>query len=86
VRAVPASRAGLASAVNNTSRQAAGAMGIAICGAIVGAPAAAGFISGLHLAALVAAGLFLAAALVTLGLVPRAAADSRHRTSESSVT
>jgi DHA2 family methylenomycin A resistance protein-like MFS transporter len=86
VRAVPASRAGLASAVNNTSRQAAGAMGIAICGAIVGAPAGAGFISGLHLAALVAAGLFLAAALVTLGLVPRAAADSRHRTSESSVT
>jgi DHA2 family methylenomycin A resistance protein-like MFS transporter len=38
IRAVPAERAGLASGVNNTARQAAGAFGIAIFGAVAGPP------------------------------------------------
>ena len=69
IGAVPGQRAGLASAVNNTARQAAGAIGIAAFGALAGAPGGAGFLSGLHTGALVAAGLFLAAALATVGLV-----------------
>jgi len=60
--AVPSDRAGLASAVNNTARQAGGAIGIAAFGAIAGPPAGAGFVAGFHAAALVAAGLFVAAA------------------------
>jgi DHA2 family methylenomycin A resistance protein-like MFS transporter len=66
IRAVPDSRAGLASAVNNTSRQASGAIGIAAFGALAGAPAAAGFLSGLRTAAVLAAGLFVAAAAASL--------------------
>ena len=42
VRAVPARRAGLASAVNNTARQAGGAIGIAAFGAIAGSAAQPG--------------------------------------------
>jgi DHA2 family methylenomycin A resistance protein-like MFS transporter len=38
VRAVPSDRAGLASGVNNTARQAAGALAVALYGAIVGSP------------------------------------------------
>jgi len=38
VRAAPADRSGLASGVNNTARQAAGALAIAIYGAIAGSP------------------------------------------------
>jgi DHA2 family methylenomycin A resistance protein-like MFS transporter len=49
VRSVPADRAGLASGVNNTSRQAAGALAVAVYGAVVGTPTdGAGFTSGLH--------------------------------------
>lgn len=39
IRAVPPGRSGLASGVNNTARQAGTAMGVAIFGAIAGAPA-----------------------------------------------
>jgi MFS transporter, DHA2 family, methylenomycin A resistance protein len=49
VRTVPPERAGLASAVNNTARQAGGAIGIAAFGAIAGsATHLRGFISGMH--------------------------------------
>jgi MFS transporter, DHA2 family, methylenomycin A resistance protein len=68
--AVPAGRAGLASAVNNTARQAGGAIGIAAFGALAGAPGRAGFLAGFHAAALIGAGLFAAAAVATVGLVP----------------
>ncbi len=68
--AVPGERAGLASAVNNTARQAGGAIGIAAFGALAGAPAGPGFLVGLHTAALIAAGLFVAGALISLALIP----------------
>jgi DHA2 family methylenomycin A resistance protein-like MFS transporter len=70
VGSVPGRRAGLASAVNNTSRQAAGAIGIAAFGALAGAPGDPGFVSGFHAGAIVAAGLFGAAALATVAFVP----------------
>jgi DHA2 family methylenomycin A resistance protein-like MFS transporter len=64
VGAVEPDRRGLASSVNNTSRQAGGAIGIAMAGAIAGAPAATGaFIAGYHAVALGAAALYLATAL-----------------------
>jgi MFS transporter, DHA2 family, methylenomycin A resistance protein len=72
--AVSGERAGLAAAVNNTARQAGGAIGIAAFGALAGAPAARErFLSGLHAGALVAAGLYLLVALVAARLIPRRA-------------
>jgi DHA2 family methylenomycin A resistance protein-like MFS transporter len=68
VSAVPAGRAGLASAVNNTTRQAAGAIGIAAFGAIASAPGSRGFLHGFHTVAILAAALFCAAAAATIGL------------------
>jgi MFS transporter, DHA2 family, methylenomycin A resistance protein len=71
--AVPAARAGLASATNNTSRVAGSAIGIAAFGAVAGAPSAPpSFMRGLHVDALVAAGLWVAAALATVLLIPSA--------------
>jgi MFS transporter, DHA2 family, methylenomycin A resistance protein len=68
--AVEPARAGLASAVNNTARQAGGAVGIAAFGALAGSPADGhAFMAGLHAAGLIAAGLYLLAALATLTLV-----------------
>jgi MFS transporter, DHA2 family, methylenomycin A resistance protein len=75
VGAVPGERAGLGSAVNNTARQAGGAIGIAACGAIAGNPASRSFVGGLHMVALVVAALFAAAALASLFAIP--AGDSR---------
>lgn len=66
VRAVPASRAGLASGVNNTARQAAGAMAIAVYGAIAGSPThATAFTDGLHLVGAGGCVLWLAAIALT---------------------
>jgi DHA2 family methylenomycin A resistance protein-like MFS transporter len=71
VRTVPSARAGLASAVNNTARQAGGAIGIAAFGAIAGSTANTGdFVDGMHLSALLAAGLWLVAIAATLALIP----------------
>jgi MFS transporter, DHA2 family, methylenomycin A resistance protein len=71
MRAVPAERAGLASAVNNTARQAAGAFGIAIFGAVTGTPDdPGGFVQGMHHLALASAGLWLVAALITSVAIP----------------
>ena len=68
--AVPQGRAGLASGVNNTARQAGGAIGIAAFGALAGSAADGdSFTSGLHTAGLVTAALFLAATLATLALI-----------------
>lgn len=69
IGAVPAERAGLASAVNNTARQAGGAIGIAAFGALAGAPTGHGFLPGFHTAALIAAALFLAGVLATMSLI-----------------
>jgi DHA2 family methylenomycin A resistance protein-like MFS transporter len=71
MRAVPAERAGLASGVNNTARQAAGAFGIAIFGAVAGTPDEPGrFVQGLHHLAVASAGLRLMAALITYVAIP----------------
>jgi MFS transporter, DHA2 family, methylenomycin A resistance protein len=69
--AVGPGRPGLASGINNTARQAGGAVGIAAYGAVAGSPSAgSGFVTGLHLLGLATAGLFLAAAVATAALVP----------------
>lgn len=71
VAAVEPERAGLASGVNNTARQAGGAIGIAAFGAAAGPAANRGhFVAGLHTTGLVTAGLFLLATVVTVALVP----------------
>jgi len=68
--AVPAERAGMAAAVNNTARQAGGAIGVALIGAIAGIEAA------LAIAGLV----LLAGGFVGLALIQgRPAAESRQR-------
>ncbi|MFD5250428.1 MFS transporter [Amycolatopsis sp. NPDC058340] len=62
VRSVPADRAGLASGVNNTSRQAAGALAVAVYGAVAGTPTdGAGFVSGLHTVGVIGAAVWAAA-------------------------
>jgi MFS transporter, DHA2 family, methylenomycin A resistance protein len=71
VSAVPATRAGLASAVNNTARQAGGAIGIAAFGAIAGSAGnTQSFLDGLHASALLAVGIWVLATVATLALVP----------------
>jgi MFS transporter, DHA2 family, methylenomycin A resistance protein len=69
VGSVESERAGLASAVNNTARQAGGAIGIAAFGALAGEAARPGFLHGFHLAALIAAGLYVGATLPTLAFI-----------------
>lgn len=70
VGGVPAGKAGVASGVNNTARQACGALGIAVFGAIAGSPARpAAFVHGLHLAGILGAGLWLGAAALTAVMV-----------------
>ncbi|MGH3413767.1 MAG: MFS transporter [Marmoricola sp.] len=78
VRAVPAARSGLAGGVTNAARQAGGAMGVAVYGALVGSPRAPGFVPGLHLTgALGGAAWLLAAAATVLVLAPRRASARR---------
>ena len=70
--AVPARQAGLASGVNNTARQAGGAIGIAAFGALAGsATLGEHFTRAFGVAGLATAALFLLAAGVTVVLVPR---------------
>lgn len=69
IGAVPGRRSGLASAVNNTARQAGGAIGIAGFGALAGTPTRHGFLSGFHTTAILGAGLFVLAATATLTFV-----------------
>lgn len=67
MRSVPAERAGLASGVNNTARQAAGAVGVAIYGVLVGVPTApAQFVTGLHHVGVLGAALWLCALVITV--------------------
>ena len=70
IAAVPAARAGLASAVNNTARQAGGAIGIAVCGSIAGSPGGSGFLPGLRAVGLGVAALWGVAILATWLGVP----------------
>jgi DHA2 family methylenomycin A resistance protein-like MFS transporter len=72
VGSMPASRSGLASGANNTARQAAGAIGVALFGALVGTPSAVStFLEGLHTATLLGAGLWVGGIVLTLILVGR---------------
>ncbi|MEU6089421.1 MFS transporter [Streptomyces sp. NPDC047085] len=71
IAAVPGERSGLASAVNNTARQTGGAIGIAVAGAIAGGPGDQDrFLRGFHAVALGSAGLYTAAAVLALALLP----------------
>lgn len=74
IAAVPSDRSGLASAINNTARQAGGAIGIAIAGAVAGQPAnGRGFVSGFHAVALAAAALYVITAVASFAVIPGAA-------------
>lgn len=72
---VEKSASGVAAAVSTATRQAGGAVGVALFGALAGTAApdpAAAIINGLHLSAGIAVGLLLvAASLAFLGLLPR---------------
>jgi DHA2 family methylenomycin A resistance protein-like MFS transporter len=71
IATVPADRAGLASAVNNTARQTGGAIGIAVAGAVAGSPRDEGrFLRGFHTVAVGSAGLYGVAAVVAVVLLP----------------
>jgi DHA2 family methylenomycin A resistance protein-like MFS transporter len=71
VAALEPERAGLASGMNNTARQAGGAVGIAVFGAVAGSAARpAGFVTGLQALGLATAGLYVAAAVLTLAVIP----------------
>lgn len=73
IAAVPGERSGLASAINNTARQAGGAIGIAVAGAIAGQPGSAShFLRGFHTVAAGSALLYLAAGLLAVCLLPGA--------------
>ncbi|WP_433430978.1 MFS transporter [Nonomuraea sp. CA-141351] len=64
--AAPDGREGLTSALNNTARQAGGAVGVAALGAIAGDPSRApAFVAGIHHAAVVAAVAYCCAAVLT---------------------
>ena len=68
IEAAPADQAGIASGVLNASRQAGGAIGVALLGALV---QSGGFVPGMHLAMAVAGAVFLSAAAATAVTVER---------------
>ena len=71
LHAGPPDRPGLSSGVNNTARQAAGALGVAVFGAILQAPEhTSRFVGGLHAIGWIAAALWLAAVGLTLRAIP----------------
>ena len=68
LESAPPDRGGVASAVVNAARQAGGVLGVAILGSLVPVPAA--FVTGLRAGLAIAAGAFLAGALITCRGVP----------------
>ncbi|KRC65695.1 MFS transporter [Aeromicrobium sp. Root236] len=73
VASVDEGSSGLASGVNNTARQAGGAVGIAVYGAVAGpATRPAAFVGGMHALGLATAALFVATAAATALLIPPA--------------
>jgi len=79
---VDRSRAGTASALLNTARQAGGAVGVAAFGALANAGAASSVVSGLQTSAAIAAGLLLTA----MALATRVHPSSHARPSEENET
>ncbi|GAA3597277.1 MFS transporter [Kribbella ginsengisoli] len=75
IGSLPSQYAGLASGVNNTARQAVGAVGIGLYGAVAGRPTDEGFIRGLHQLAWIGAGLWLLGLVVTWVTVESAGVD-----------
>lgn len=68
----PDDRAGIAGGINNAARQAGGALGVAVFGAVAGEPGArASFVHGLHLLGFVSGGLWAMAALLAVVTVQR---------------
>jgi DHA2 family methylenomycin A resistance protein-like MFS transporter len=65
VGGVPPGRAGVAGGINNTARQAGGALGVAVLGAVAGEPGGR-FLAGLHEVGVIAGVLWLVAIGVTL--------------------
>jgi MFS transporter, DHA2 family, methylenomycin A resistance protein len=76
LHAVPARRAGVASGVFNTSRQVGGALAVAVFGALLASRAT--FLHGLQVSLLIAAGVAVAAAAVSV--LARPSAESTERT------
>jgi DHA2 family methylenomycin A resistance protein-like MFS transporter len=74
---VQADERGLAGAVNNTARQVGAAIGVAALGAVAGDPVSHGFVAGLHRGAIVAALLWLGAAVLAFIAVDRSEPSSR---------
>ena len=73
VRSVPAERSGLASGVNNTARQAAGALAIAVYGVLAGSPTRPDrFTDGLGAIGILGAAVWLAALILTWLTIRRA--------------
>jgi MFS transporter, DHA2 family, methylenomycin A resistance protein len=68
LNSVPGHRAGTASGIFNTSRQAGGALAVAVFGALLASRA--GFLTGLRVSLLIAAGIALATATVSTRLTP----------------
>jgi DHA2 family methylenomycin A resistance protein-like MFS transporter len=64
MRALPASEGAFASGANNTARQVGAAIGVALLGAVAGDPGGSGFVSGVRVAAIVTAVVWVGAAIV----------------------
>jgi DHA2 family methylenomycin A resistance protein-like MFS transporter len=88
VGAVGGGRTGLASGMNNTARQACGAVGIAVYGAVAGRPSRpATFVPGLHHLGLATAALFaVAAGASALFLRGAPSSDDRADATETAAT
>lgn len=76
-------RAGTASAVLNTARQAGGAVGVAAFGALANAGPASSVVSGLQLSAAIAAGLLLLGLILASRVHPSSHAHERAQTEKA---
>jgi DHA2 family methylenomycin A resistance protein-like MFS transporter len=65
-----AQRAGTASAVLNTARQAGGAVGVAAFGALASGAQAVDIVNGLHMATAISTAILLLAAVLARGVEP----------------
>jgi MFS transporter, DHA2 family, methylenomycin A resistance protein len=71
IEAAPDDRGGIASGVVNAARQSGGVLGVALLGSL--SRAGAGFVPGLHIGLVIAAGAFCAGAAVTFCGIERGA-------------